>query len=63
VVFSDDLLNLILKYTNKEIEQKRENSCNKNRKSRFRALDVLELKAFIDLLYYTSLAKKKRFSS
>jgi len=58
LLFSDDLLNLILKYTNQEIEQKRK-SCNKNRKSRFRALDMLELKAFIGLLYYASLTKKK----
>jgi len=59
LLFSDDLLNLILKYTNQEIERKRDNSCNINRKSRFRALDVLELKAFIGLLYYASLAKKR----
>jgi len=49
LLFSDDLLNIILKYTNKKIERR----C----KRRLNTLDMLELKAFIGLLYYTGWAK------
>jgi len=56
LLFSDNLLNLILKCTNIEIE-------NRNKfhevSSYHNLLDVSELKAFIGLLYYTGLAKKK----
>jgi len=60
LLFSDDLLNFILKYTNQIIEYKLGTSNDKDRSSRFRALDMLELKAFIGLLYYAGLKKKKK---
>jgi len=61
LLFSDDLLNIILKYTNEEIERRKIGSRRiKNRriKLRYHALDMLELKAFIGLLYYAGLKKK-----
>jgi len=49
LLFCDDLLNIILKHTNKEIERR----FKTNTKQSISTLDMLELKALIGLLYYT----------
>jgi len=58
LLFSDDVLSIILKYTNQEIEQ----SCSEV-KSHFprhlNMLDMLELKAFIGFVFNGSRTKKK----
>jgi len=58
LLFSEDVLNIILKYTNQEIEQYR--STAKSLQNYFNMLDMLELKALIGLLYYAGWAKKKK---
>jgi len=58
LLFSDDLLNIILKYTNREIEHYRRRSTAKNLSSHYNMLDMRELKAFLGLLYYAGWAKK-----
>jgi len=59
LLFPDDLLNIILNYTNQKIERRKIKKCNKSQsfRSKYRALDMLELKAFIGLLYYTGWTK------
>jgi len=56
LLYSDDILNIILKYTNQEIEQYR--SIVKNPPSHCNMLDILELKTFLGLLYYAGWSKK-----
>jgi len=56
LLFSDNLLNIILKCTNQEIERIRDNI--HKIKTYHNALDMHELKAFIGLLYYAGWAKK-----
>jgi len=58
LLFSDDLLNIILKYTNEELERTRS---RRQIECYFRMLDMVELKAFIGLLYYASLQEKNNF--
>jgi len=58
LLFSDDVLNIILKYSNQEIERSRHINTTY---SSYKTLDMLELKAFIGLLYYFGRAKKKLY--
>jgi len=62
LLFSDDVLNIILKYTNQELEQKRSNLLTKKMYAYYEMLDMLELKALIGLLYYAGWAKQKNIS-
>jgi len=55
LLFSNDILNIISKYTNQEIERSPNNV-------HIYMLDILELKAFIGLLYYAGLTKKNNVS-
>jgi len=57
LLFSDDLLNIILNHTNREIKYKCTKSFYYND-----MLDMLELKAFIGLLYYAGWSKKNNDS-
>jgi len=56
LLFSDNLLNIILKCTNQEIESR--NNFHKI-KVCHNLLDIYELKVFIGLLYYAGWAKEK----
>jgi len=63
LLFSDNLLNIILKCTNQEMDQKRNNFCLKRKiNSQYNELGMLELKAFIGLLYYAGWAKRYNVS-
>jgi len=52
LLFSDDILNIILNHTSKEVERR----CIRKKNVSSSTLDMLELKALIGLLYYTGWA-------
>jgi len=61
--FSDEILNIILKYTNQEIERKRNSNSYQIDQTDQNTLDMLELKAFIGLLYYAGWGKENNTSA
>jgi len=63
VLFTDEMLELILKWTNTEIERHNiDNNANNAEAATFAPLSINELKAFIGLLYYQGVNKNNHLN-
>ncbi|XP_025988183.2 uncharacterized protein LOC105204480 [Solenopsis invicta] len=63
VLFTDEMLELILKWTNAEIERHNiDNNANNAEAATFAPLSINELKAFIGLLYYQGVNKNNHLN-